>query len=240
MKTAVVGMPSYGLCSFSSCRAQLRASEKMTTRLFNYESSLLAQSFNVLWAGALNMARETKVDYFAMIHSDVEPNGYWLDEMVDELEAHRLDVLSAIVPIKNTKGLTSAGYERETPDDWRIGGRFTMTEVFQLPTTFTKEHVGRELVMNTGCWVCRFNPEWATKVCFTIRDRIVQQPDGGYLAEVVPEDWDVSRQFRSLNLKLGLTRRVKLGHRGTAIFGNDKPWGSYEYDQDYVSSSIIK
>lgn len=212
----------------------------MTVNVLNYESSLLAQSFNVMWAGTLNKARETKIDYFAMLHSDVEPFGFWLDELVDELESHRLDVVSAIVPIKNTKGLTSSGYELDPPDEWKIGGRLTLDEVYKLPTTFTKEHVGRELVMNTGCWVCRFNPEWAAKVCFNIRDRITQQPDGSYVAEVVPEDWDVSRQFRALGLKLGLTRRVKLGHRGTAIFGNDKPWGSYEFDQDYVTSSILK
>lgn len=233
-------MPSYGMCSPAATRGMYKASEKLTVHLVNFESSLLAQSFNVIWAGALNACAVGRwPDYFAMIHSDVEPTDGWLDVMVDELESHRLDVLAAVIPIKNAKGLTSAGYEAEPEQEWRIGGRLTMREVYQLPTTFTEEHVGRPLVMNTGLWVCRFNPEWAAKVCFTIRDRIVPQADGTYLAEVMPEDWDVSRQFRRLGLKVGLTRRAKVGHRGTYVFGNDKPWGTYAHDEDYVLGSII-
>lgn len=242
MKTALLGMPSYGLCSPSACRGLYRASNNSNMRVIvpNFESSLLAQGFNVLWCGALNeCAAGRKVDYFAMIHSDVEPEDGWLDVMIDELESHRLDVLSSVVAIKNSMGLTSSGYEADPFDEWRIGGRLTMKEVHRLPTTFTAEHVGRPLVMNTGLWVCRFNPDWAKQVCFTIRDRIVQNPDGTSTAEVMPEDWGVSRQFRALGLKMGITRRVKVGHRGPFIFGNDKPWGTYDHDEAYVKQSII-
>jgi hypothetical protein len=241
-KVAVLGMPSYGLVSPAAARALFRSTsgEKVKTHILNFESSLLAQSFNVLWAGAMNAVRQgNRVDYFAMLHADVEPGDWWLDALVEELEAKDLDVLSAIVPIKSSKGLTSAGYEAVPETEWRIGGRLTMTEVFRLPETFTEADVGRPLVMNTGCWVCRFDPAWAKDVCFTIRDRIVADENGFHRAEVMPEDWGVSRQFRALGKRIGLTRKVALGHRGPMTWRNERPWGTYAHDEDYLSESII-
>lgn len=241
-KIVMLAMPSYGMVSPAAARGFFRATDgtKNQAHLLNFESSLLAQSFNVLWAGAMNAVKQGKrIDYFAMLHADVEPSDYWLDTLIAELEAKDLDILSAVVPIKSPKGLTSAGYEAVPFDEWRIGGRLTMTETYRLPETFTEADVGRPLVMNTGCWVCKFDPTWAKDVCFTIRDRIVSDAEGFYRAEVMPEDWGVSRQFRDLGKKIGLTRKVKLGHRGTHVFGNDRAWGTYQHDVDYVTDSII-
>ncbi len=241
-KYAVLGMPSYGLVSPAAARGLFRSTTgaKVKTHVLNFESSLLAQSFNVLWAGALNAVRQgNRVDYFAMLHADVEPGDWWLEALIEELEAKDLDVLSAIVPIKSSKGLTSAGYEAEPPCEWRIGGRLTMTEVYRLPETFTSADVGRPLLINTGCWVCRFDPAWAKDICFTIRDRIVPDNDGFFRAEVMPEDWGVSRQFRALGKTIGLTRKIRLGHRGVMTWGNDKPWGTYAHDEDYVTETIV-
>lgn len=240
-KTCFVAMPSYGLCVPGAVRGIYRASDgKVETFGHDLESSLLAQSFNIFWAAALNACRTgRRVDYFAMIHADVVPEDFWLDRLIEELDAHRLDVCSALIPIKSSKGLTSTAYEADPPEDFRVGGRITMTEAYRLPPTFTSEHVGRPVLMNTGLWVCRFDPAWAKHVCFTIRDRIVEKPDGSYEAEVMSEDWDVSRQFRRLGLRIGITRRVKVGHRGAFVFGNDKPWGTSAHDETLSNHSII-
>lgn len=240
-KTAFVAMPSYGLISAGAARGMYRATDyKLNVIGEDFESSLLAQCFNVFWAGALNACRTgRKIDYFAMIHSDVIPEDFWLDRLIEELDAHNLDVISTAIPIKSTKGLTSCGFEAEPFNEWRIGGRITMAELHRLPPTFTAEHVGRPLVMNTGLWACRFNPDWASKVAFTIRDRIAVQPDGSYLAEVMSEDWDFSRQIRGLGLKLGITRRVKAVHRGNAGYPNNTVWGTHAYDSDLLTEPLI-
>lgn len=240
-KIALLGMPSYGLCSPGAARGFFRSTDgrKVQSSMVNFESSLLAQSFNVLWVSAINSVLSGKqIDYFAMLHADVEPGDFWLDRLIEEMEAKELDVLSAVIPIKDHKGLTSAGYESVPFDEWKIGGRLSMTEVFRLPETFTEAEVGRPILMNTGCWVCKFDVNWAKKICFTIKDRIVEE-NGLFRADVMPEDWNVSRQFRELGLRVGLTRKIQLLHRGTQAWGNDRPWGTMEFDKAYVSNSIV-
>src|SRR5262245_17498739 len=70
--------------------------------------SLLASNFNRIWCYALNLVHHgERVDYFAMLHDDIDPEKYWLDKLIDELEAQELDLLSVVVPIKDRRGMTS-------------------------------------------------------------------------------------------------------------------------------------
>jgi hypothetical protein len=199
-------------------------------------SSLLAHNFNRLWTVALNAVhRGLRLDYFAMLHADVEPEEFWLDTLIDELEEQKLDVLGVAVPIKDHHGLTSIAVDREDPDSWRPRCRLTMREIFRLPETFTSRDVGGDLLINTGCWVCKFNMDWATEVYFTIRDRIVFDKSlGAYKPEVEPEDWFFSRTCHALGLRVGCTRKVKLDHAGSAKYRNTEPWGD-PFDVDYIS-----
>lgn len=236
-----LGQPGYGQLTAGAARAFWRASrlpDDAVYRQYN-EGSLLAANFNALWVSALNLARAGRApDYFAMLHADVEPQDWWLDTLIDELEDKNLDVLSAVVPIKDSHGLTSTALSHPDGDPFRILCRLTMADVHRLPETFTSDDVGHPLLLNTGLWVCRFDEAWTRKVRFTINDRIVTLPDGSYRAQCEPEDWYFSRLCHELGLKLGATRKVKLEHRGTAAFTNDRPWGQ-PFDAAYTDHSPL-
>lgn len=231
---ALLGVPSFGDLSAGAARGAFKASrcEALAYSIEFSQGSLLALNFNRLWCRALNFAAKGRLDYFAMQHADVEPELWWLDKLVAEMEAHDLDVLGAVAPIKDTRGLTSIALDGEPGDPWHVHARLSMRDVFRLPETFTSEHVGRPLLLNTGLWVCRFDPAWASNVHFEINDGIAPTGDGEFVALNEPEDWGFSRQLHRLGLKIGCTRKVALGHRGPAVFGNTHPWGQLEYDTD--------
>lgn len=240
VKRVCLGMPGYASVTggaakgFFACSARHAVSRQMR------ESSLLAHNFNLLWCWALGEDRKAKVDYFAMIHSDIEPDGYWLDTLIDELEARDLDVLGVVAPIKDVRGMTSIALGRADGYTWRPHCRLTMSEVMRLPETFTSADVsGLPILLNTGLWVCRFDARWARNVHFTINDRIVCDPDGDYIPEVEPEDWFFSRLLHEQGLKVGCTRKVQLGHRGGMVFGNRSGWGTSKYDGEYLDRSVL-
>lgn len=174
-----------------------------------------------------------------MQHADVGPEDWWLDTLIDELEANDLDVLGVAIPIKDNLGLTSIALDRPDGDTWRPLCRLSLAEVYRLPETFTSEHVGHPLLLNTGLWVCRFDESWARKVRFTINDRIpFNRKAGRYEVQCEPEDWYFSRLCHERGLKVGCTRKVKVKHRGPADFTNDRPWGE-PFDSGWLTESVL-
>lgn len=234
-KKVCLGMPGYGSLSAPSSMACWLASEKLEVDRRFIDGSLLARQFNQLWCWALN---DKEVTHFAMLHSDVEPGPGWLDILMEELEARDLDVLSAVIPIKSSDGLTSTALHKDG-DNWEPLCRLTMKEVYNLPETFTADDLGHPLLVNTGCWVCKFDRAWVEKVHFEINDRIVfVKSSEMYEPQVEPEDWFFSRLCNELNLKVGATRKVQLDHRGTTAFSNRGPWGS-DFDTTHVKESVV-
>lgn len=240
-KKTFLGMPGYGRQTAGAGRALWRARRDMGSVCVMYQcGSLLAANFNMLWCEALNMLlRGERVDYFAMLHDDISADDFWLDTLVEELEAQDLDVLGVVVPIKDTQGLTSIALHNEG-DNWRPAARLTMQEIFRLPETFTSDDLHHKLLLNTGCWVCRFNPEWAKLVHFTINDRIAFNTKlNCYQAINESEDWYFSRLLHELNLKIGATRKIQLRHRGEMEFTNSQVWGTHDCDRSVVSQSLV-
>lgn len=239
-----LGMPGYGRMTAAAGVGLFRACADMENVRVHYQcGSLLASNFNQLWCGALNRVLcGERVDYFAMLHDDVGPAEYWLDTLIDELEDKQLDVLGVAVPIKDTRGETSLALHNEG-DNWTPAGRLTMHDIHQLPETFTSEDIGLPLLLNTGCWVCKFDMKWADKVHFEINDRIVlkQFSDGEwrYQAQTEPEDWFFSRVLHQLDLKIGATRKIAVNHRGEMDFTNERAWGSQTYDSDSLQVSPV-
>lgn len=236
-----LGMPGYGDISAGAARGFYRASESPQYVSMQYnEGSLLAQNFNALWCTALNLKQKgASLDYFAMQHADISPQPGWLDVLIEELEDRDLDVLSVVVPIKSVHGLTSTAMDSDDRSAFHPMCRLTMTEIFDLPETFTSDDLGHPLLINTGLWICRLNMDWAPKLHFTVNDRLVQVPDGRYMAEVEPEDWYFSRLCHELGLKVGATRKVRVAHQGKHVFVNSHPWGSQQFDQEYVKESVL-
>ena len=242
MKNALLGMPSYGSLTAGAARGLYRASRGQGLQVVvqHAQASLLAQCFNVLWASALTRVhRGEPLDYFAMIHADIEPADGWLDDLIAEMEAQQLDVLGVAVPIKSPAGITSIALARDDGDTWSPHCRLTMTDIHRLPETFTSADVGRPLLLNTGLWVCRFG-DWAKQVHFEINDRIVfDKSRNAYVAQVEPEDWYFSRLCHELRLRIGCTRKIPLRHRGEIAFDNTRPWGTQAFDADYVTASPV-
>ncbi len=237
-KRCLLGMPSYGEVTAGAARGFYRATAgALAVRREHAEGSLLAANMNRLWCTALNDARHSGLDYSAMQHADVQAEDWWLDTLVGELEAHSLDVLSVVIPIKDGTGKTSTAVARHDGDPWKPFARLTLTEVYRLPETFTSEDLGYPLLVNTGLWVCRFREDWARHVYFTINDRILLGANGRYGHQVEPEDWFVSRRFHELGLRVGATRKVAVGHRGPAIFDNTGPHGTWRHDEEALDAS---
>src|SRR4051812_1607979 len=67
--------------------------------------SLLPWNCNRHWCAALNHRRSDQLQWFAMLHADVAPEPWWLDKLIAEAEKQGADLLSAIVPIKDERGL---------------------------------------------------------------------------------------------------------------------------------------
>lgn len=241
-----LGMPGYGKQTSAAGRALWRASRDAGSVCTEYASgSLLACNFNKLWCTALNMVhRGERVDYFAMIHDDIGCEDFWLDALIDELESKQLDVLGVVVPIKDTRGVTSIALHHDG-DNWNPECRLSMRDVYELPETFTSEDVGgMPLLLNTGCWVAKWNQEWCKRVHFEINDRIVfDRTNNCYRPEVESEDWFFSRQLHEIGaagsatdgmrpLRIGATRKIAVKHEGDVEFSNTFPWGTQAFDNE--------
>jgi precorrin-6B methylase 2 len=243
-KKVCLGMPCYGQISMGAARGFYRPSNgRFIVEGLQPNGSLLTQNMNICWAWALNRAKAGECNYFAMQHSDIMPEDHWLDKLIDELEASKLDVLGVVAPIKDVRGLTSTALAKKNGDSWDVHCRLSMREVHRLPETFTSADVnGFPLLLNTGLWVCKFDEhweEWARQVYFTVNDRIMLDSKGNYFAQVEPEDWFVSRVFNELGLRIGATRKVALIHTGNAECDNAVPWGRDEFDKEHLSASVL-
>lgn len=237
----VLGTPGYGRQTAGSSRGFWRACADMS-HVWNYyqNGSLLASNFNQLWCLALNLVHQgERVDYFAMLHDDVAPEDFWLDKLIDELEAKELDVLSVAVPIKDSRGLTSMALQNPG-DNWLPLYRLSMHDVHQLPETFTSEDTGAPLLLNTGCWVAKWNQDWCKRIHFEINDRIVfNKACNRYQAQTEPEDWYFSRLCHEMQLKIGATRKIAVEHCGDMNFTNQRPWGTHKYDSEAAGHSLV-
>lgn len=251
-RRVLIGMPGYGKQTAAAGRAFWRACADMSGVACEYrQGSLLASNFNQLWCSALNMVHEGgRLDYFAMLHDDIGAEDFWLDKLIDELEAKELDVLGVAVPIKDRRGMTSMALHREG-DNWMPHCRLSMRDVYELPETFTSGDLGRPLLLNTGCWVCKFDLEWARNVSFTINDRIVfNRSANRYQSQTEPEDWCFSRQLHEIGapgsptdgmrpLRIGATRKIAVMHRGEIDFENTRPWGTNTFDSEATAISPV-
>ena len=198
-------------------------------------ASLLAHNFNNLWCAALNIREKKKLTHFTMHHADIGGSPGWMDILLEELEKYQADVISVVIPIKDNRGLTSTGIQ--DPDTLQIR-RLTMKEVSELPETFRASDVphppGRpepHLMINTGLWLCRFTEPWVEEVYFEIRDSIIKTPEGRFIANVLPEDWNFSGWCARKGLKVLATRKVKAVHHGDTAFSNQGTWGDWSTDQ---------
>jgi len=198
--------------------------------------------FEEIWADALNAFEAEEVTHFAMLHADVAPQIGWVDTLIQELEHREADIVSSIVPIKDSRGLTSSGIG-DPEDRWNPFRRFTMREVMKFPETFSAEEIGysdKFLLHNTGCWLCDLRkPLFSAADAngeliahFDFPKKIIRDSAGKWIPAWESEDWFFSRKLHELQAKTCITRKVKLTHRGPVDFPNSEPWGAFENGDD--------
>jgi len=169
--------------------------------------SLLCYNFNMLWAEALN----GDFDYFAMCHSDVAAENGWLDKLIYLLTSNNLDLLSAVIPIKDNRKLTSTGIIDEELQV-RV---LSIEDVVGLPPVFTRDNFAYGyLAVNTGLWVCDLQNKVFSGVCFETVDSILLTDEGLYKAVNIPEDWFFSYKLAKLGARVGATSAISLAHYG--------------------------
>lgn len=238
----VIGFPYPGGCCmpFATARSLYRGSLKYDCAILANEGSW--DGMNALLANALNLYRQGQATHFAMLHCDIAAEEGWLDVLYDELRRLGADMVSAIVPIKDHRGVTSSGII-DPNDRWHPLKRFTMREVFDLPETFDAADAGyaeEGLLHNDGCMMLDLaSPCFQARAGDVIRAsfdfprQIVWNADKGlYEVRCESEDWYFSRILKELGAKTYITRKVQLVHVGTQTFTNAIPWGSYRRGDD--------
>jgi len=205
-------------------------------------SSLLAANCNSLWCHGLNNRAAANLKWFAMLHADIELEYWWLDMLIAEAEKYNADLMSAIVPIKDDRGLTSAAIS-QPGSQFRQFCRLTMRqarhELFpdtfgineaadaleRLPEPLRIANVPREfLLVNTGCFVCRLDRPWCEHVWFAMHDGI-EQVNGQWGPVQQSEDWVFSRKVAEQGGKVMATRIIPLAHKGGSQFLSTQVWG---------------
>lgn len=215
-------------------------------------TSLLAAGYNQLWCEAINRQPEMKWRYLAILHADIVPEDFWLDKLIELADKYDADVMSAIVPIKDSQGVTSTAVSRAHHmhgNNFSCYTRLTQRQVNDplMPETFDwlmlREAMPNlqgsiklpeefNLLVNTGCVVIRCDRQWSPNVHFTINDRLVMN-NGGLSFEVEPEDWYFSRRVREEGGRVFATRAVKLKHVGTMEYISSGLWG-YRIDPSTI------
>jgi len=193
---------------------------------------------NAVWCNALNAAQDGRITHFVQVHSDIAPQGHFVDLLIDELDRHGLDMVSAVAPIKDSRGLTSAGIG-DPANPWSPWKRFTMQEICDLPVLFRAGDAGYDdwpLLHNTGCFACDLrNPRFfendengVALFYFDFPSQVFRNLDGSFGYRRESEDWWFSRRLHEQGMKTAITRKVRLTHRGTMDYNNWEPWGSYQ------------
>ena len=176
-----------------------------------------------------------------MLHADVAPEPWWLDKLITEAEKHEADLMAAVVPMKDMNGFTSTAIARAGasrifcrlmmhqvrhplfPDTFNIDLAASALE--NLPDPFRVNAVPREaLLVNTGCFVCRFDGPWCERVWFSIEDGIGKTGEL-WQATSLSEDWVFSRRVAEQGAKVMATRLISLAHKGPIDFHSHTPWG---------------
>lgn len=222
-----LAMPRYGLVSpeamigkVAPCRGAADDSNGPTVVMHgDCSSSLLPHSFNVQLAEALDMRDAGQVTHFAMIHSDVAPRGYWLDDLWRIMSERGDDLVSVVVPIKDQSPRRTSTAIGDRDDPWTLKRFIGLDDRLRLPETFGPSDVcgpGEVLLVNTGLWLADLRRPYWDDFAFGFETRITRGDDGRRTAWVRPEDWELSRLLDRCHAPYSATWSVRVKHFGHA------------------------
>jgi len=244
-----VAMPRNGQVDPESQKAgYATVSVELAYTTSDRNGSDLPGNFNQLMCECLNQGDQ--FDYWSMLHSDMAPftteTRRWLDIHVDELEEQKLDVIHAVAAIKDDKAVTSTAV-LNLEDQWAIGRRLTVKELYKLPDTFTLDDIlnlidgpwpkNPFLAPNTGCMTVKLGHAKMRKFmldeAFQFRHRAGEHSDGRLYWQFVPEDWAFGRWCAKNRLTVAGTKKVLTAHFGRHMFTTLPGWGTWDRDEQY-------
>lgn len=242
MENVFLGCPHYGgnLTWDVARRIFREGTQDYHLHLGTAPYSLLNLNCNRLWCLALNQRATLGLKWFAMLHSDIVPEQWWIDRMIAIAQKHDADFLSAVVPHKGTSGKTSTAIAHATwthgsfsnltmaqvshpdfPDTFDIHGAADALE--RLPGDLRVSGVPRvALFANTGCMVCRVDKPWSEKVFFQCMDGI-KNFNGEWQPLCISEDWMFSNRIAMSGGKVMCTRLIALQHWGQSAWESPRP-----------------
>lgn len=230
--------------SAATHKATLQATKRYEVMQSIKDYSSLTFNFNSLWCDILNKRKQFGIDYFCMIHSDIDvQQEYWLDDMVQICEQNHCDVLSVVSPIKDSRGLLSTGVW--DTQEKVMKSRLTMAQLSKLPDVFDIVDVlslysadkvrdfHLKLAVNTGLMLVKVE-DWCEKIHFRIKDYIVKTTfeDGSveFVPQFISEDWLFSADVQQLGKVVKATKVIKIEHIGKYGYPNYGLWGELQED----------
>ena len=245
MPRVLLGCPTHDGRVHDGCGRALygSASRQHQVESLVMQFSLLTTNCNILWAMALNRFEAGQLEWFALLHSDVQPEPHWIDKLIAAADEHQADVMTAVIPIKNHKGLTSTAIG-DPADEYGKFVRLTMSQVRhpQFPKSFDAQQavaaLGQlpeglryqaaepaNLLCNTGAMVCRLG-KWCdpTRVYFDEVTRFARL-NGQWTPIVRSEDWFFTARAAACGAKVMATTTLQTIHHGTLQFPSDQVWG---------------
>jgi hypothetical protein len=179
--------------------------------------SLLPRVFNE----ALGRAVVRGYDIFCMLHADLAAEPGWLVKMLRVAKETDADVLSAVVPVKDERHLTSTAVHTSM-EQYR---KLSLDECHQQCSTsfdIDDPHLqamgATSLLLNTGLMLMRLDRPWLKQWDgFQIRSRIIWGGDETVI-DTTGEDWDMSEQLNALQCRLVATTAVRVHHFGCAVY----------------------
>jgi hypothetical protein len=249
MANVLLGCPLYDdrLGSGPSKAFWREASQKHQIAETLPTGSVIDSNCTKIWCDALN--NRDQVLYMAILHSDVTPEAWWVDKLIEQAELHGADFVSALVPVKNLRGVYSTAISM--PDGKHHFRRLTRKQAQHpdFPTTFGVEEAtdalerlpeplrvsnvprGGFLFANTACMVCRVDRPWAEKVLFCNEVTLERRNDGFMYPYNISEDWYFTRAVAQHGGRVMATRAVAVGHAGSMEYTSDGDWGQDQDDE---------
>ena len=218
-----LALPSYnqwyhGHCLMSVLNATSRG-DGLEVMPYPLSGSLLPRVFNE----AIGRSVTNKASIMAMLHADIGVEPGWLVKMVEAMQEHDADVLSAVVAIKDTSETTSTAvslpgepYRRLTLQE--CAG--ALPETFGLEADYLRDMGAERLLLNTGVMLMRVDRPWLRQWSgFQIRSCIRWDSDN-IVVDTVSEDWDMSEQLHNLDPRprLMATTAVRTLHFGAGMY----------------------
>jgi hypothetical protein len=234
----MVGMPGSSFCP-ASIKAAVEGSRQHKCG-FDFSGNGFDDQ-DILWATALERARKGEITHYVQIHSDIGIEAGGIDVLIEECERLDADLVSAVVPLKDFRNVTSTAVS--LPGDcWGGYRRVAGKELPSLPRTFNAADVGYEgfpLLVNTGFFVADLrkpifqteeNGAAAIEMNFPRKTYLTKD---GWRYQRESEDWHFSRCLHRLGARYFATWLPEVRHyNGSIPFVNRPTWGREDHDEE--------